>query len=242
MYAGVPIASPGLGELLLGVAAERAGDAEIGHEGVGAGEEDVLGLEIAVDDALLVGVAERVGGLADDPDRVGNRKLSLAREPGPQGLALDERHREPEDPAPALRPSRSAVEHGEDVRVLQPRGEPDLALEPLGAERHGELGVQDLERDRTVVPKIVHEVDGRHAAAAELALDPVAPGQVRLQGLQLGHVVAVAKLRMRRKIRPPHGFGHARRLTGPRRPATQRIRTLPRIQGNSQCREHPRWT
>ena len=58
--------------------------------------------------------------------------------------------------------------------MLEPGGEPDLALEAVGAEGGGELGVQHLQRDRAVVPEVVGQVDGRHAAAAELALDRVA--------------------------------------------------------------------
>ena len=74
--------------------------------------------------------------------------------------------------------------------MLEPGGELDLALEPLGPERDGQLGVQHLERHGPVVPEVVREVDGGHAAPPELALDPVSPGQMRLQGLQLGHVTA----------------------------------------------------
>ena len=58
--------------------------------------------------------------------------------------------------------------------MLEPGGEADLALEALGAERGGELGEQDLERDRAVVPEVVGQVDDGHAAAPELALEGVA--------------------------------------------------------------------
>ena len=34
-----------------------------------------------------------------------------------------------------------------------------------------ELGAQHLDRDLAVVPEVVREIDGRHAAGAELALD-----------------------------------------------------------------------
>ena len=47
--------------------------------------------------------------------------------------------------------------------MLEPGGEPDLALEALGAERGGELGVEHLERDRPVVPEVAGEVDRGHA-------------------------------------------------------------------------------
>ena len=59
------------------------------------------------------------------------------------------------------------------MRVLEARGEPDLAQEALGAERIGELGVQHLERDRAVVPQVLREPDRGHAAAAELTLEGV---------------------------------------------------------------------
>ena len=50
------------------------------------------------------------------------------------------------------------------------------AKKPLGAERRGELRVQHLDRDVAVVPDVAREVDGRHAAAADLALDAIAIG------------------------------------------------------------------
>ena len=63
------------------------------------------------------------------------------------------------------------------MRVLELGGEVDLALEPLGAERGGELGMKDLQRDASVMPEVVRRVDGRHAAASELALEHVAVAQ-----------------------------------------------------------------
>ena len=79
------------------------------------------------------------------------------------------------------------VEHGEDVRVLEPGGEPNLGEEPLGAERPSELGVQDLEGDGAVVAEVVRAVDRRHAAAAELGVETVAAGEgLRESGLGVG--------------------------------------------------------
>ena len=49
--------------------------------------------------------------------------------------------------------------------------------EPLGAEYRGELGMKDLDRDLAVVLEIVRQVDRRHPARAELALDAVAVGE-----------------------------------------------------------------
>jgi hypothetical protein len=53
----------------------------------------------------------------------------------------------------------------------------DLAQEALGADDGGEVGTQDLDGDLAVVAEVLGEVDGRHAALAELALDAVAVGE-----------------------------------------------------------------
>jgi len=58
--------------------------------------------------------------------------------------------------------------------VVEPGGEPDLPDEPLGAQRVRQLGMEDLQGDRTVVPEIAGEIDRGHAATAELALEHVA--------------------------------------------------------------------
>ena len=71
--------------------------------------------------------------------------------------------------------------------MLEPGGEADLALEPLGAERGGELGEQDLERDRAVVPEVLGQVDHGHAAAPELALEGVAVGEGVAQAIRHAH-------------------------------------------------------
>ena len=67
------------------------------------------------------------------------------------------------------------------MRVLEPGGEPDLALEPLRAERRGQLRMQHLERDGAVVSEVPGEVDRGHAAAPKLALEAVAVGQGGLE-------------------------------------------------------------
>jgi hypothetical protein len=69
----------------------------------------------------------------------------------------------------------------QNVRVLEPGDELDLALEALRTEGGGDLGVEDLERDRAVVPQIMGEVDDSHPTTSELALDAVAVGQDGLE-------------------------------------------------------------
>ena len=83
-------------------------------------------------DPVPVGVVERVGRLARDPDRVLHRELLLPTSrsrrlsPSMNGMVNQSR------PAGLAR-----VEDGEDVRMLQAGGQLDLAQEPLGAERRG---------------------------------------------------------------------------------------------------------
>ena len=84
-------------------------------------------------------------------------------------LALDEGHGEPELPG-----GLAGVVDREDVRVLQAGGGLDLALEAVGAERLGQLGMEHLERDRPLVPEVVGQKDRGHAPAPEFALEAVA--------------------------------------------------------------------
>ena len=61
--------------------------------------------------------------------------------------------------------------------MLQRRDGLDLAEEPLGADHRGQLGPQHLDGDLAAVLEVVREIDGGHAALAQLALDAVAVGQ-----------------------------------------------------------------
>jgi hypothetical protein len=184
--------------VLVAAAAERPGDAEVGDEGVAvAGEEQVLGLDVAVDHALLVGVLEGLGRLARDPQRVFYGELALPPKPVAQRFPLDVRHGKPEPLSAPLRPCaiaplrpshRPAVQHRQHMRMLQPGRGPDLPLEPLRAERRREVRMEHLERDRPVVPEVAGEPDGGHAAAAQLALELVSVPQPFAQcGDRVGH-------------------------------------------------------
>ena len=67
--------------------------------------------------------------------------------------------------------------------VLEVRRGLDLGEEPLGANQSCQLGLQDLEGDLSFVLQVVGQVDGGHAAFAELALNGVA---AREGGVQAG--------------------------------------------------------
>ena len=168
-------------------AGDQLRDAEVRQQRVAAAQQDVLGFHVPVDDAVLVGAVEGVGDLADDGEGVGHGELPLARQPGPEGLALDAGHGVPEELGAALAGDRAAVEHGQDVGVLEPGGEADLAQEPVGADGGRELGPEHLQRDGAVVPKVVGQPDLSHAPAAELALEAVAILQDRTEGMGVEH-------------------------------------------------------
>ena len=130
---------------------------------------------------MPVGVLERLRRLARDPDGVVDRELPLTAEPVAERFALHERHREPEPRAAGHR-GLAGVEHRQDVGMLEPRDELDLALEPLRAQGIGQLRMEHFERDRPVVAQVPGEVDRGHAPAAELPLDPVS---IRQAGLEI---------------------------------------------------------
>ena len=54
------------------------------------------------------------------------------------------------------------------MRVLQPGGDLDFAEKAIVAERRCQLGMEDFDRDRSMVLEVLGEVDHRHAAAPEL--------------------------------------------------------------------------
>jgi hypothetical protein len=60
------------------------------------GEQDVLGLDVPVDDAVPVGAIERVGHLTREANGLLNRELNFSAEAVAEGLALNKRHRVPE--------------------------------------------------------------------------------------------------------------------------------------------------
>ena len=169
----------GLRQALAPGGVDRPGDAEVGHPRVPAREHDVLGLDVAVNDPAGMGIAKRLGDLARHLEGVVERQLLLALHAVAEGLPRDVGHDVVEQP-PAIVGGgldHAAVEEGQDVRMVELGGDGDLAEEPLGAERVGELGVEDLDRHRAVVLEIVREVDGGHAALAQLPLDAVAVRQ-----------------------------------------------------------------
>src|SRR3989449_1027786 len=134
--------SAAVGNRSSGSGADGARDPEVGDDRMVAREENVLGLDVAVDDALPVGVAERVGDVAGDPERLVEREPALAPQAMAQRLSLEVRHDVVEQPRRLAR-----REDWHDVRVAELRGKVDFADEPLAPQAGGYLPVEHLDRD-----------------------------------------------------------------------------------------------
>ena len=150
----------------------RAGDAEVGElDDVGVRDEQVAGLDVAVDDAVAMGVIEPAAGLGDDSDRLVDAEMAVIAQQFGAGVA---RHVLHHDEVLVVTGVEAEVEHLDDVRVHEPGGRERLAPEP-GDERRivGEVLGQELQRDVALEAAVEREVDGRHPADAESAFDPV---------------------------------------------------------------------
>ena len=197
---------PGAGDPLVRGGADRAGDAEVGDDRVARQEQHVAGLDVAVDDVEVVRVGERVGDLAGDRQRLLHRQRADPVELLPERLALDVGHDVVQDAGVLAR-----VVDRQDVGMGQAGGDLDLAEEPLGAEREGDVGPQDLDRDPPPLPQVLGDEDGGHPAASDLAVDDVAAAQHGSGNHELVHDAQ----HMRRAGREPDGDPRALRRSRP---------------------------
>ena len=157
------------------VGGEDAGDAEVGQlhrRALALLDHDVLGLQVAVDDAGGVGVGEGVGQRpADEQADLGIGEADLLGE-GPQGLAADELGHQ----VGLRRAVPGVVVDLDDARV----GEaghgarlPGEAGPALGGLR--EVRVEQLDRHLAIERGVAAAVDDGHAAAPDLLEQLVAP-------------------------------------------------------------------
>ncbi len=147
----------------------RQGNAEVRHQRAAVVQQDVLGLDVAVDDLVTMRVLQGARHRRRDRHRIGNRQMPLAVEPLAERFALHVRHHVVDESV-----DLPGVVQRQDVGVLQVCGDADLVQEPFGAQGGRELGTQDLERDLSPVSQVLGEKHRRHAAVAQLPLDPVA--------------------------------------------------------------------
>ena len=157
-------------------------DPEIRYQRGAVMQENVFGLDVAVDDAMPVSIVECRCDFGRDADRIGHRQLLFPVQSVAQALAFDVRHDVVGGPVRLTR-----VDQAEDVRVLQRRDRADLAHEAFGPDHGGKFRLEDLDGHLAAVPEVLRQVDGGHPAGAELALDPVAVGQGGRKPGGVGH-------------------------------------------------------
>ncbi|MBE7454044.1 MAG: hypothetical protein HS111_35930 [Kofleriaceae bacterium] len=148
-----------------------------------AGDHDVVGLEVAVDDATGVGGVERGRDLAQD--RQGHRRRQGAvADPDPQRLAGQEVHDQVE--ATVGQPAeREDVDHRGVIDLVDGAGLAQEALGAVGPRR--QLALEHLDRDLLADHRVVAGVDVAHRSAADPVIDDVLAG-----GLAGREVVAAA--------------------------------------------------
>ena len=143
--------------------AHELGDAEVGdlHAALRV-EQDVLGLDVAVENSFLVRELERLADFRNDGERLGGGEAS-----GLHGLAqvhaIDVFHHQVVEAA-----RLPEVENADDVRVVQAREHAALAVEAFGELRivRERIG-QQLERDEAVEVRLARLEDEAHAAAPD---------------------------------------------------------------------------
>ena len=155
-----------------GIVEDGAGHSAPGGVRARGDHEDIVGLQVAVQDAATVGMGEPRG----QPLRQGRRQsrgqaARRAGEPAREGLALLIRGRDEEDAV-----DHAGVQDRDDRLVVQRRGQAGLAGEPPPERRvlHP-IGPGDLQRDPTSQPDVEGQVDDPEAAPAQLVLDAEAP-------------------------------------------------------------------
>jgi len=162
--------------LLLVVDGQEPRDAEVEHldvieRVVLVGQEHVVGLEVAVNDACVVRGVQRRCDLRRDPDRAPHRQAAEPIDLVGEQRAFEELERDVRDMAV----HEAHVRRLDDVRMPERAGRARLVHEPLDHVRiRRELGMEDLDRDLALDQRVLGQEHRAHPAFAQRADDPVA--------------------------------------------------------------------
>ena len=154
--------------------------AEVRQPRVIAVEQDVRGLDVAMDDAALMSGVQCRRHLLEQLDRDPRLEACRAPQALSQIAARDPAHAQVE-----VAVDLSRLVDRDHIRVLERGHQPPLALEarderPVGGERGGD----QLQRDRALEPEVRGLIDDAHPAAPRLGLDAMTrerPADARLR-------------------------------------------------------------
>src|SRR5579859_6120363 len=173
-------------------------------------DQDVVGFDVPVDDALRVCIAERVRDVPKNPNRLTDGELALARELRAERFAFDQRHRVIEEIAGLT----GGMERN-DVGMLERGRELNLAPEPLDVDARRHLRRQNLDDYLPAERELFGQKDAAHPPAAELLLQAVGGFESVLEaGFELGH--RGVKIRAKPLPSEDEGARHPERREGSR--------------------------
>ena len=116
---------------------------------------------------------QRAGELPDERNGPFRLQRSLATQQGREVDAVDEPHRDVEQPVGLAR-----LVDGDDPGVFDRRGKTGLAQKPLAIRRVvGKRAQQQLQGDLAPEPEVLRAVHDPHPAAPEQRIDPVRADQ-----------------------------------------------------------------
>ena len=175
MYNSVPTATPVDVASVPGVLSS-ARDTEVRQQRTIRRQQDVRRLHIAMNDPRTVRVAKGARDLLRDRQRLVHRQLPLPLQALSQRRSTCDRRDE----------IRRAHEfaggiHVRDVRMLEPRGQPNLATESLTHLGVDELRAQHLDRHLAIEAAIDGAIDDRVRAVSQLSDDRIAVFDVTRQ-------------------------------------------------------------
>jgi hypothetical protein len=110
--------------------------------------------------ALPVCIVDGVGNVVKNPDSLSDGQLTGSLQSRAQRLSFDARHRIIKQIV-----FRAGKEERDDVRMLQSRGQLDLAAEAADVEPGAELGRQNFDDDIAAERDFADNEDARHPAA-----------------------------------------------------------------------------
>ena len=113
---------------------ECEGDPEVGDQRSAIVQEDILGLDVAMDNVVAMRVVERAPNLTRDAHRVVDRQLRLPGQPFPERLALDEGHDVVQQSVGVAR-----IDEAKDMRVLEVGRDSDFGEEARRTDCVGEF-------------------------------------------------------------------------------------------------------